>query len=139
MRTDLEVALSTRHEQPVSIFQLLARGHRTVVMMYVKYPLSLCNIEDLLAERGPDVELETVRFWWNRFGATFAAEIRKRGVAHLRSYPQWRWYLDEAFAKFNGKLRYLWRAVDHEGSLGSGGRRQRAPAPALQRSEVRIP
>ena len=55
MRTDLEVALSTRHEQPVSIFQLLARGHRTVVMMYVKYPLSLCNIEDLLAERGPDV------------------------------------------------------------------------------------
>jgi hypothetical protein len=34
---------------------------------------------------------ETVRFWWNRFGPMFAAELRKRRVAHTRSYPQWRW------------------------------------------------
>ena len=39
-----------------------------VVMMYVKYPLSLRNVEDLLAERGIDICHETVRFWWNRFG-----------------------------------------------------------------------
>jgi putative transposase len=90
---------------------------RLVVMMYVRYPLSLRNVEDLLAERGIDISHETVRFWWNRFGPMFAAEIRKRRVAHMRGYPQWRWHLDEAFVKVNGKLRYLWRAVDHEGEV----------------------
>jgi putative transposase len=53
---------------------------RLVVMMYVRYPLSLRNVEDLLAERGIDVTHETVRFWWNRFGPRFATEIRKRRV-----------------------------------------------------------
>jgi putative transposase len=56
----------------------------------VRYPLSLRNVEDLLAERGIDVSHETVRFRLNRFGPMFAAEIRKRGVAHMRGYPQWR-------------------------------------------------
>src|SRR5271165_7156429 len=90
---------------------------RLVVMMYVKYPLSLRNVEDLLAERGIVISHETVRFWWNRFGPMFAAEIRKKRVAHMRGYPQWRWHLDEAFVKVNGKLCYLWRAVDHEGEV----------------------
>jgi putative transposase len=90
---------------------------RLVVMMYVRYPLSLRNVEDLLAERGIDISHETVRFWWNRFGPMFAAEIRKRRVAHMRGYPQWRWHLDEVFVKVNGKLCYLWRAVDHEGAV----------------------
>ena len=61
---------------------------RLVVMMYVRYPLSLRNVEDLLAERGIDISHETVRFWWNRFGPVFAAEIRKieirRIAAHVR-------------------------------------------------------
>ena len=35
----------------------------------------------------------------------------------MRGYPQWRWHLDEVFAKVNGKLCYLWRAVDHEGEV----------------------
>ena len=82
-----------------------------------KYPLSLRNVEDLLAERGIDISHETVRFWWNRFGPMFAAEIRKKRVAHTRHYPQWRWHLDEVFVKVNGKLCYLWRAVDHEGEV----------------------
>ena len=90
---------------------------RLVVMMYVRYPLSLRNVEDLLAERGIDISHETVRFWWNRFGPMFAAEIRKRRVAHMRAYLQWRWHLDEVFVKVNGKLCYLWRAVDHEGEV----------------------
>ena len=90
---------------------------RLVVMMYVQFPLSLRNVEDLLAERGIDISHETVRFWWNRFGPIFAAEIRKRRVAHMRAYPQWRWHLDEVFVKVNGKLCYLWRAVDHEGEV----------------------
>ena len=50
-----------------------------------------------------------------RFGSMFAAEIRKRRAAHMRGYPQWRSHLDEVFVKVNGKLCYLWRAVDHEG------------------------
>jgi putative transposase len=90
---------------------------RLVVMMYVRHPLSLRNVEDLLAERGIDISHETVRFWWNRFGPMFAAEIRKKRIARMRGYPQWRWHLDEAFVKVNGKLRYLWRAVDHEGEV----------------------
>jgi putative transposase len=90
---------------------------RLVVIMYVWYPLSLSNVEDLLAERGIDISHETVRFWWNRFGVMFAAEIRRRRVAHMRSHPQWRWHLDEVFVKINGKLCYLWRAVDHEGEV----------------------
>jgi transposase-like protein len=35
----------------------------------------------------------------------------------MRNYPQWRWHLDEVFVKVNGKLCYLWRAVDHEGEV----------------------
>jgi putative transposase len=48
---------------------------RLTVMMYVRYPLSLRQVEDLLIERGMDICDETVRFWWNRFGRVFAAEI----------------------------------------------------------------
>ena len=63
---------------------------RLAVMMYIRYPLSLRQVEDLLFERGIDICHETVRFWWNRFGPMFAAEIRKRRVHH-RSFSQWRW------------------------------------------------
>jgi DDE domain len=47
----------------------------------------------------------------------FATEIRKRHVAHMRGCPQWRGHLDEVFVKVNGKLCYLWRAIDHEGEV----------------------
>jgi putative transposase len=90
---------------------------RLAVMMCVRYPLSLRNVEDLLAERGIDISHETVRLWWNRFGPMFAAEIRRRRVAHMRGYLQWWWHLDEVFVKVNGRLYYLWRAVDHEGEV----------------------
>ena len=102
---------------PFRYFNSSSEVIRLVVMMYVRYPLSLRNVEDLLAERGVDISHETVRFWWNRFGPMFAAEIRKKRVAHLRRFPQWRWHLDEVFVKINGKLCYLWRAVDHEGEV----------------------
>jgi putative transposase len=35
----------------------------------------------------------------------------------MRAYPQLRWHLDEVIVKVNGKLFYLWRAVDHEGEV----------------------
>lgn len=85
-------------------------------MLYVRYPLSLRNVEDLLHERGVDISHETVRFWWNRFGPLFANEIRRRRVEALRS-SQWKWHLDEVFVKVNGETCYLWRAVDHEGEV----------------------
>jgi transposase-like protein len=82
----------------------------------IRYPLSLRQVEDLLFERGIDICHETVRLWWNRFGPLFAAEIRKRRVHH-RSYSNWRWHLDEVFARINGKTHCLCRAVDHEGKV----------------------
>lgn len=90
---------------------------RLVVMMYIKYPLSLRNVEDLLAERGIDLCHETVRFWRNRFGPMFAAEIRRKRVDRMRVNTHWRWHLDEVFVKINGERHYLWRAVDHEGEV----------------------
>ena len=85
-------------------------------MLYVRFPLSLRNVEDLLHERGIDISHETVRFWWNRFGPMFAAEIRKRRIEGMKS-GRWRWHLDEIFVKINGVKHYLWRAVDHEGEV----------------------
>ena len=67
------------------------------MILYVRYPLALRNVEDLLAERGIDVSYETVRLWWNRFGPLLAAEIRKRRVDARRGSPEWRWHLDEVF------------------------------------------
>jgi len=90
---------------------------RLAVMMYVRYPLSLRQVEDLLHERGIDVSYETVRAWWNRFGPVFAAEIRKTRSATMRIGSQWRWHLDEVFVRINGEVHYLWRAVDHEGEV----------------------
>jgi len=86
-------------------------------MMYVRFPLSLRNVEDLLHERGIDVSHETIRFWWNRFGPIFASEIRKKRVAEGRNYVPWRWHLDEVFVRIDGEKKYLWRAVDHEGEV----------------------
>ena len=85
-------------------------------MLYVRFPLSLRDVEDLLHERGVDVSHETVRYWWHRFGPIFAEEIRKRRIEGLRS-SRWRWHLDEVFVKINGEPHYLWRAVDHEGEV----------------------
>ena len=81
---------------------------RLVVMMYVRYPLSLRQVEDILFERGIDICHETVRSWWSRFGPMFAAEIRKRRI-QTRSYSHWRWHLDEVFVRINGETHYLWR------------------------------
>ena len=82
---------------------------RLAVMMYIRYPLSLRQVEDLLFERGIDICHETVRFWWNRFGPIFAAEIRKRRIHQQRCYSLWRWHLDEVFVRINGEMHYLWR------------------------------
>tara|TARA_R110000737_G_scaffold152126_2_gene181389 strand:+ start:1161 stop:1856 length:696 start_codon:yes stop_codon:yes gene_type:complete len=103
-------------KNPFRYFNSSPEVIRLTVMMYVRYPLSLRQVEDLLHERGIDICHETVRFWWNRFGPMFAAEIGKRRV-QKRSYSNWRWHLDEVFVRINGETHYLWRAVDHEGEV----------------------
>jgi putative transposase len=90
---------------------------RLVVLMYLRFPLSLRNVEDLLFERGIDLSHETIRFWWNRFGPMFAGEVRQRRVSYMRGFRHWKWHLDEMFVKINGETHYLWRAVDHEGEI----------------------
>ena len=102
---------------PFRYFKTSPEIIRLAVMLYVRFPLSLRNVEDLLHERGIDVSHETVRFWWNRFGPMFAAEIRRKRINRTRSYSNWRWHLDEVFVKINGETHYLWRAVDHEGEV----------------------
>ena len=101
---------------PFRYFRTSPEIIRLAVMMYVRFPLSLRNVEDLLHERGIEVSHETVRFWWQRFGPMFAAEIRRKRVAGLRS-SRWRWHLDEVFIKINGRVHYLWRAVDQDGNV----------------------
>ena len=88
-----------------------------MVMMYVRFPLSLRNVEDLLFERGIDICHETVRLWWNRFGPMFAADVRRQRVSRMKGFRQWKWHLDEVYVKINGEMHYLWRAVDHEGEI----------------------
>ena len=53
---------------------------RLAVMLYVRFPLSLRNVEDLLHVRGIEISHETVRYWWNRFGPMFATEFRGKRV-----------------------------------------------------------
>ena len=101
---------------PFRYFKTSPEIIRLAVLMYIRFPLSFRNVEDLLHERGIDICHETVRFWWNRFGPLFAAEIRKRRISGMRS-SRWRWHLDEVFVKINGETHYLWRAVDHEGEV----------------------
>ena len=72
-------------------------------MLYVRFPLSLRNVEDLLHERGVDVSYESVRCWWHRFGSQFANQLKRRRAGGMQS-SNWKWH-------------YLWRAVDHEGEV----------------------
>ncbi|MEM7443289.1 MAG: IS6 family transposase [Pseudomonadota bacterium] len=103
-------------KDPFRYFNSSPEVIRLAVMMYIRFPLSLRQVEDLLFERGIDICHETVRYWWNRFGPNFAAEIRKRRVRH-GSYSRWRWHLDEVFVRINGETRYLCRSVDQEGDV----------------------
>lgn len=86
-------------------------------MMYVRFPLSLRNVEDLLHERGIDIRHESVRKWVDCFGPIIARKIRTKRASYMRQHTQWRWHLDEVFVRINGVQHHLWRAVDHEGEV----------------------
>ena len=82
------------------------------IWLYLRFTLSLRDVEDLLAERGAAVSYETVRRWVNHFGPMIAADLRKR-----RLKPHTTWHLDEVYLKIDGRMVYLWRAVDAEGEV----------------------
>ena len=82
------------------------------IWLYARFTLSFRDVEDLLAERGIIVSYETVRRWVNHFGPMIAVDLRRR-----RPRPHSTWHLDEVFVKIDGRLVYLWRAVDAEGEV----------------------
>jgi len=83
------------------------------IWLYLRFTLSFRDVEDLLAERGiVIVSYETVRRWVNHFGPMIAADLRKR-----RPKPHTIWHLDEVYLKIDGRMVYLWRAVDAEGEV----------------------
>ena len=82
------------------------------IWLYLRFTLGFRDVEDLLAERGIIVSYETVRRWVNHFGPKIAADLRKR-----RPRPHTTWHLDEVYLKIDGRLAYLWRAVDSEGEV----------------------
>src|SRR5437870_12078696 len=80
------------------------------VWLYFRFHLSFRDVQDLLAERGIVVSHESNRQWCTKFGASFAAGLRRRRV---RTGDKW--HLDEVALKIHGKRHWLWRAVDQHG------------------------
>ena len=65
-----------------------------------------------MVERGIDVSYETIRRWVDKFGSTYAKRLRSRSET-----PSPVWHLDEVYTKIAGRMVYLWRAVDNEGTV----------------------
>ena len=81
------------------------------VWLYFRFPLSLRMVDDLLAARGIVVSHQTIRLWAEKFGRTFANQIRRRSCGRLGD----KWHLDEAVISIRGKKHWLWRAADQDG------------------------
>ena len=97
--------LYKRHRFPPEIIQYTVR-------LYYRFNLSLRDIEDLLAERRIIVTRESVRLWCNKFGPHFARRLKRKHRGFGDTF-----FIDEVFVKIQGKLHYLWRAVDQDGEV----------------------
>ncbi len=82
------------------------------VWLYFRFALSFRDVEEMMASRGVSLSYETVREWCLKFGQTYANGLRRRSP---RLGDQW--HLDEVFLRINGRIHYLWRAVDQEGEV----------------------
>jgi putative transposase len=82
------------------------------VWLYFRFSVSYRDIEELMAERGVTVTYESIRAWCYKFGGDCAKRIRAR-----RGQLGDTWHLDEIYLKIDGRLQYLWRAVDQDGSV----------------------
>src|ERR1035437_8765591 len=83
---------------------------RRAVWLYLRFTLSLRDVEEKLAGGGKNEGNEPTGCWWRKFGPEIA-----RNLKVLRPDPSPRWHLDEVFCRVGGKRLYLWRAVDDEG------------------------
>jgi putative transposase len=103
--------------RPMTTPDTLYRRHRFpaeiishCVWLYFRFCLSYRDIEEMMLVRGVCVTYEAIRQWCQKFGQTFANDLRRR-----RPRPGDKWHLDEVFVKINGQRHYLWRAVDQAG------------------------
>ena len=85
---------------------------KRAVWLYFRFNMSFRDVEELMVERGVDVSYETIRRWIDKFGSAYAKRIKSRSEP-----PSPVWHLDEVYTKINGKMVYLWRAVDDEGTV----------------------
>lgn len=99
------VAVVQGHRYPVEVI-----SH--CVWLYHRFPLSFREVEELMLERGVIGSYETVRRWCAKFGQAYANGLRRR-----RPRPGDEWHLDEVFIKIDGEQKYLWWAVDQDGSV----------------------
>ncbi|OCP15115.1 MULTISPECIES: IS6 family transposase, partial [unclassified Ensifer] len=104
--TEVPITRYRRHRFPAEII-----AH--AVWLYYRFPLSLRDVEDLLAERGIDVSFQTVSEWAAKFGLKFAYQFRRRSRGSFTD----KWHLDEMVVSIKGKKYWLWRAVDANGYI----------------------
>jgi transposase-like protein len=82
------------------------------VRWYLRFSLSYRDVEELLVERGVEVDHVTVYRWVQRFTPLLADAAR-----FARHSPGDRWHVDETYVKINGFWRYVYRAVDQYGQV----------------------
>ncbi len=82
------------------------------VWLYLRFPLSFRDVEELLAERGIDLDHVTVFRWVQRFTPLLAEAARP-----CRHAVGDRWHVDETYIKVGGSWRYLYRAIDQAGQV----------------------
>src|SRR6267142_2984559 len=99
------ISLYHRHRFPAEII-----SH--CVWLYFRFALSFRDVEEMLAMRGVSLSYETIREWCLKFGQTYANDLRRRSPR-----PDDKWHLDEVFFEINGRIHYLWRAVDQDGDV----------------------
>jgi putative transposase len=82
----------------------------TCIRWYLSYPLSYRHVEELMKERGVNVDHATINRWVNKYSPQLEENFRKcrRRIGNS-------WYLDETYIKVKGKWKYLYRAVDSSG------------------------
>jgi putative transposase len=105
MKTNAAAPSYKRHRYPVEI-----SPH--TVWLYFRFSLSFRDVEELMAARGVELSYETLRRWTRKFGQQYANELCRR-----RPQPGDKWHIDEVFLTIQGKMAYLWRAVDQHGNV----------------------
>ena len=77
---------------------------------YLRYPLSYRQIEEMMMERGVEVDHTTIYRWVQKYSLEFDRRIRWHSRAHGVS-----WKVDETYIRVKGKWKYLYRAINSQG------------------------